>query len=133
MRISSRVAEGVLYTVGMSVFSSVSGLHPIHTMHTMPKHKVPAYAHWPYRPPLVWLVHSLCAHHLPSTSGIILHCTRTSAHTPSPAALPHLDVPVHPCFPLPGGIFTTTPPYSPQSPSSSPPSFLPTPPFSTNP
>src|SRR5258707_9674304 len=55
-------------------------------------------------PPLVWLVHSLCAHHLPSTSSNIPHCTHTSAHTPSPAALPHLDVPVHPCFPLPGGL-----------------------------
>src|SRR5258708_12936315 len=59
-----------------------------------------------------WLVHSLCAHHLPSTSSNIPHCTCTSAHTPSPAALPHLDVPIHPCFPLPGGIFTTNQPYS---------------------
>src|SRR5258708_23008982 len=57
-----------------------------------------------------WLVHSLCAHHLPSTSSNIPHCTCTSAHTPSPAALPHLDVPIHPCFPLPGGIFTTNQP-----------------------
>src|SRR5258708_3302914 len=59
---------------------------------------------------LVWLVHSLCAHHLPSTSSNIPHCTHTSAHTPSPAALPHLDVPVHPCFPLPGGLLPQTSP-----------------------
>src|SRR5258705_5544588 len=110
MCISTPVPEGVLYPVGMSMLSSVSGLHPIRTMCTVPKHKVPAYAHWPQRPLLVWLVHSLCAHHLPSTSGIILHCTHTSVHTPSPAALPHVDVPVHPCFPLPGGIFTTNQP-----------------------
>src|SRR5258708_28195156 len=61
--ISTLVPEGVLYTIGRSVLSSVSGLHPIHTMCTVPNHKVPAYAHWPKRPPLVWLVHSLCAHH----------------------------------------------------------------------
>src|SRR5260221_6200805 len=34
----------------------------------------------------------------------------THAPTPSPAALPHWDMPVHPCFPLPGGIFTTNQP-----------------------
>src|SRR5258705_10111351 len=39
-------------------------------------------------------------------STLHLHL-RTCAPTPSPAALPHLDMPVHPCFPLPGGIFTT--------------------------
>src|SRR5258706_11031357 len=55
-------------------------------------------------------MHSLCAHHLPSTSGNIPHCTRTSTHTPSPAALPHLDVPIHPCFPLPGGLLPQTSP-----------------------
>ena len=48
--------------------------------------------------------------HLPSTSGNIPHCTCTSTHTPSLAALPHLDVPIHPCFPLPGGLFTTNQP-----------------------
>src|SRR5258708_19494390 len=31
-------------------------------------------------PPLVWLLHSLCAHHLPSTSATILPCTHTSPH-----------------------------------------------------
>src|SRR5258707_2301126 len=40
-----------------------------------------------------------------------LHC----APTPSPAALPHLDIPIQPCFPLPGGIFTTNHPYWHQS------------------
>src|SRR5258708_308950 len=59
---------------------------------------------------LVWLVHSLCAHHLPSTSSNIPHCTHTSAHTPSLAALPHLDMPIHPCFPLPGGLLPQTSP-----------------------
>src|SRR6266481_5147479 len=110
MHISTSVPEGVLYTIGMSMLSSVSGLHPICTMCTVPNHKVPAYAHWPERPPLVWLVHSLCAHHLPSTSSNIPHCTCTSTHTPSPAALPHLDVPIHPCFPLPGGLLPQTSP-----------------------
>src|SRR5258708_6131633 len=32
---------------------------------------------------------------LPSTSSNILHCTHTSMHTPSLAALPHLDMPIH--------------------------------------
>src|SRR5260221_8988918 len=51
MHISTPVPKGVLYTVGMSVLSSVSGLHPICTMRTMPNHKVPAYAHWPLEAP----------------------------------------------------------------------------------
>src|SRR5258706_239878 len=59
---------------------------------------------------ILWLEYLLCAHHLPSTSGNIPHCTCTRAPAPSPAALPHWDVPVHPCFPLPGGIFTTNQP-----------------------
>src|SRR6266436_1176167 len=131
MHISTLVPKGVLYTIGMSVLSSVSSLHPIHTMHTVQNHKVPAYAYWPERPPLVWLVHSLCAHHLPSTSSNILHCTHTSAHTPSPAALPHLDVPIHPCFPL-VGVLSMCPPQFSQIPTSRHPcrpAFLPTWPF----
>src|SRR5258708_14442900 len=54
---------------------------------------------------ILWLEYLLCAHHLPSTSGNIPHCTHTHAPAPSPAALPHWDMPIHPCFPLPGGIF----------------------------
>src|SRR5258705_373763 len=61
-------------------------------------------------PFILWLEYLLCAHHLPSTSGNIPHCTCTRTPTPSPAALPHWAVPVHPCFPLPGGIFTTNQP-----------------------
>src|SRR6266436_1074457 len=34
----------------------------------------------------------------PSTSGNIPHCTHTCTHALSLAALPHLDMPVHPCF-----------------------------------
>src|SRR5260221_7110288 len=41
MHISTLVPKGVLYTIGMSMLSSVSGLHPIHTMRTMPNHKIP--------------------------------------------------------------------------------------------
>src|SRR5258707_8410689 len=54
---------------------------------------------------ILWLEYLLCAHHLPSTSSNIPHYTHTHTHTPtlSPAALPHLDMPIHPCFPLPGG------------------------------
>src|SRR5258707_834607 len=59
---------------------------------------------------ILWLEYLLCAHHLPSTSGNIPHCTRTRAPAPSLAALPHWDMPIHPCFPLPGGIFTTNQP-----------------------
>src|SRR5258707_9124005 len=174
MCISTLVPKGVLCTIGMSVLSSVSSLHPTHTMCTVPIHEVPTYAHWPsshpsmvgaplcahhtppinlrqysalhphlctcsepgctatfghacptmfpiawrnfhHKPALVasvilWLEYLLCAHHLPSTSGNIPHCTCTRTPTPSPAALPHWDVPVHPCFPLPGGIFTTNQP-----------------------
>src|SRR5258707_6904405 len=51
MHISTPVPKGVLYTVGMSMLSSVSGLHPICTMRTVPNHKVPAYAHWPLEAP----------------------------------------------------------------------------------
>src|SRR5260221_10834824 len=74
-----------------------------------------AWRNFPHKPALVasvilWLEYLLCTHHLPSTSGNIPHCACTHAPTPSPAALPHLDVPVHPCFPLPGGIFTTNQP-----------------------
>src|SRR5260221_6307669 len=56
-------------------------------------------------PFILWLEYLLCAHHLPSTSGNIPHCTCTHAPALSPAALPHWDMPIHPCFPLPGGIF----------------------------
>src|SRR5258708_17088705 len=59
---------------------------------------------------ILWLEYLLCAHPLPSTSSNIPHCTCTSTHTLSPAALPHLDMPIHPCFPLPGGLFTTNQP-----------------------
>src|SRR5258708_11216113 len=60
---------------------------------------------------LPWLVHHYVPTiHLPSTSGNIPHCTCTCAPAPSLAALPHLDVPVQPCFPLPGGILTTNQP-----------------------
>src|SRR5258708_2449498 len=45
----------------------------------------------------------------------ILHCTCTHTPAPSPAALPHLDVPIHPWSPLPGGIFTTNHPNCHQS------------------
>src|SRR5258708_16870389 len=44
---------------------------------------------------LPWLVHHYVPTiHLPSTSGNTPHCTRTCAPAPSPAALPHLDVPI---------------------------------------
>src|SRR5260221_711545 len=59
---------------------------------------------------ILCLEYLLCAHHPPSPSSNIPHCTRTHTPAPSPAALPHLDMPIHPCFPLPGGIFTTNQP-----------------------
>src|SRR5260221_3359198 len=59
---------------------------------------------------ILWLGYLPCAHHLPSTSSNTPHCTCTHTPAPSLAALPHLDVPIHPCFPLPGGIFTTNQP-----------------------
>src|SRR5258708_3271990 len=39
-------------------------LHPIHTMHTMPIHEVPTYAHWPSSHPSM-VGAPLCAHHTP--------------------------------------------------------------------
>src|SRR6266436_3850627 len=51
-------------------------------------------------PFILWLEYLLCAHHLPSTSANIPHCTCTRAPAPSPAALPHWDMPVHPSFPF---------------------------------
>src|SRR5258707_8029657 len=157
--ISTPVPKGALCTVGMSVLSPVSSLHPICTMCTMPIHKVPTYAHWPsshpsmvgtplcahhtppinlwqystlhlhpcthskpgctatfgcacptmfpiawrnfhHKPALVasvilWLEYLLCAHHLPSTSVNIPHCTCTHPPAPNLAAPPHADIPVH--------------------------------------
>src|SRR5260221_12174891 len=43
-------------------------------------------------------------------SNLLRPLTCTSAHTSSLAALPHLDMPVHPCFPLPGGLLPQTSP-----------------------
>src|SRR5258707_8058399 len=88
--------------------------HRIWTCPSVPAIPAPG-AVWPTTGPKghpsSWLVHPLSAHHhLPSTSSNIPHCTHTCAPAPSPAALPHWDVPVHPCFPLPGGIFTTNQP-----------------------
>src|SRR5258708_21572423 len=92
---------------------SPARLHCIWTRPSVPAIPAPG-AVWPTTGPKghpsSWLVHPLCAHHLPSSSSNIPHCTRTHAPAPSPAALPHWDVPVHPCFPLPGGIFTTNQP-----------------------
>src|SRR6266436_6553720 len=42
--ISTLVPKGVLCTIGMSMLSSAFGLHPTHTMHTMPIHEVSWYA-----------------------------------------------------------------------------------------
>src|SRR5260221_14684949 len=39
-------------------------LHPIHTMHTVPIHEVPTYAHWPISH-LSMVGAPLCAHHTP--------------------------------------------------------------------
>src|SRR5258707_5443900 len=59
MHISTLVPEGVLYTIGMSVLSSVSSLHPICTMHTMPN------MHTGPRGPLLF---GWCTHYVPTTS-----------------------------------------------------------------
>src|SRR5260370_18394950 len=53
---------------------------------------------------ILWLEYLLCAHHLPSTSGNIPHCTRTRPPAPILPSLPHQDMPIHPCFPLPALI-----------------------------
>src|SRR5258707_15700144 len=69
MHISTLVPEGVLYTVGMSVLSSVSGLHPICTMHTGP------------RGPLLF---GWCTHYVPTTSHqppATFHTAPTPLHT----------------------------------------------------
>src|SRR5258708_8494528 len=72
MHISTLVPEGVLCTVGMSMLSSASGLHPICTMHTgstafFPFHTGP-------RGPLLagW-----CTHYVPTTSHqpLAIFCT----------------------------------------------------------
>ena len=93
-RISTLVPEGVLCTVGMSVLSSVSSLHPIHTMCTMPIHEVPTYAHWPSSHPSM-VGAPLCAHH---------------THFPTFQLLgTHVD----PLFCQPGPFTACTPPHTP--------------------
>src|SRR5258707_15071612 len=62
--ISTPVPKGGLCTIGMSVLSSVSSLHPICTMCTVPIHKVPTYAHQPISH-LSMVGTPLCAHHTP--------------------------------------------------------------------
>src|SRR5258708_33951531 len=80
--ISTPVPEGALCTIGMSMLSPVSGLHPICTMCTMPIHEVPTYAHWPSSHPSM-VGAPLCAHHTPPInlqqySALHLHpCTRS--------------------------------------------------------
>ena len=64
MHISTLVPKGALCTIGMSVLSPVSSLHPICTMHTVPIHEVPTYAHWPSSHPSM-VGAPLCAHHTP--------------------------------------------------------------------
>src|SRR5258705_9532124 len=108
--ISTPVPEGVLCTIGMSMWSAVFSF-------TQPTPCAPCkfmkspHMHTGLAATLPWLVHHYVPTiHLPSTSGNIPHCTHTHAPAPSLAALPHLDAPVQPCFPLPGGIFTTNQP-----------------------
>src|SRR5258707_4855074 len=64
MRISTLVPKGVLCTIGMSVLSSAFGLHPTRTMHTVPIHEVPTYAHWPSSHPSM-VSAPLCAYPAP--------------------------------------------------------------------
>src|SRR5258707_257696 len=64
MHISTLVPEGVLCTIGMSMLSSAFSLHPTCTMHTVPIHEVPTYAHWPSSHPSM-VGAPLCAHHTP--------------------------------------------------------------------
>src|SRR5260221_9716185 len=95
MCISTLVPEGVLCTIGMSVLSSAFGLYPICTMHTVPIHKVPTYAHWPSsHPPMVGA--PLCAHHTSSHQffTIFLH-PGAAMHVLNPVILLHLDAVAH--------------------------------------
>src|SRR5260370_37034374 len=71
-------------------------LHPIHTMCTMPIHKVPTYAHWPISH-LSMVGAPLCTHHTPFSIDILsifLH-PRAAMHVPNPVTLPHLDAVAH--------------------------------------
>src|SRR5258705_6470049 len=104
------VPKGVLCTVGMSVWSTVFSFTQSAPCAPCQFTKSP-HMHTGLAATLPWLVHHYVPTiHLPSTSGNILHCTHTRTPAPSPAALPHWDMPIHPCFPLPGGIFTTNQP-----------------------
>src|SRR5260370_19643290 len=110
MHISILVPEGVLCTIGMSVWSAVFGFTQSAPCTPCQFMKSP-HMHTGLAATLPWLVHHYVPTiHLPSTSGNIPHCTCTHTPPPSLAALPHLDLPIQPCFPLPAGIFPTNQP-----------------------
>src|SRR5258708_27069130 len=102
MCISTLVPEGALCTIGMSVLSPVSGLHPIHTMCTVPIHEVPTYAHWPSSHPSM-VGAPLCAHHTPCPSTFYNFPTPRCCHACSKSS--HIATFGHscpPCHPHPG-------------------------------
>src|SRR5258705_9802703 len=59
---------------------------------------------------ILWLEYLLCAHHLPSTSFHLPHCTCTHPLTQTLPSLPHSHIHIHPCSPLPTSVFTTNQP-----------------------
>src|SRR5258708_38894632 len=59
---------------------------------------------------ILWLEYLLCAHHPPSPSFNLPHCTRTHTPSPAPPALPHSTAPVPPCVPLPAASLPPTHP-----------------------
>src|SRR5258707_9677633 len=109
MHISILVPKGVLCTVGMSMWSTVFSF--TQSAPCAAKSQSPCICTLAQQPSSHGWCTIMCPPYtFPSTSGNILHCTCTHTHALRLAALPYLDVPIHPCFPLPGGLFTTTQP-----------------------
>src|SRR5260221_2405580 len=102
------VPEGVLCTIGMSVWSTVFSFTRT-TPCTLCQFTKSPHMHTSSTAFFPWLVH----HYVPTIHlpiNLWQYSTPAPAHAPSLAALPHLDVSIHPCFPLPGGLFTTNQP-----------------------